>query len=426
MDNENLFSSSIDDDLFDDGGSNGGQQGGNGNGGNGGAPFNGGTMGGNLPGNNDNNNGQQNNNNNGNKGGRVEDDEIINAMRSRMQGGDPLQGENRNNGNNGDLGGGSGLIINDNDDAISYILKKNMIDPSKISVTGENGEQEEVKFSDLTREEQLDIISSLMSSDNNNGDNGNNDLSDDEIDLISSIRRNRMDIPTFINAIKESAIQQYLEEDGTQYSFSDLSDDDIFINDYKSKVPNATEQECIDALNAMKSNPNSFKRTVDGIRENYKKQEDIIRENNIKDRQEKERERLEKEENLVVDTINKFSNMKIGELTANLSNQDKEDIASFILDSSVSGRRYLQDALNDPETLFKMAWWITKGEDAIDQMQRYYRQQVMEKQTASYKKGYEDAKNGKNMSFVVQRSGRPRNGGHKAIPSLADLDEGLD
>lgn len=118
--------------------------------------------------------------------------------------------------------------------------------------------------------------------------------------------------------------------------------------------------------------------------------------------------------------------MKIGELTANLSNQDKEDIASFILDSSVSGRRYLQDALNDPETLFKMAWWITKGEDAIDQMQRYYRQQVMEKQTASYKKGYEDAKNGKNMSFVVQRSGRPRNGGHKAIPSLADLDEGLD
>lgn len=423
MENENLFSSSIDDDLFGDDNS-GGQQGGNNGNGNSGTSFNGGTMGGNLPGNEGGNGGQQNNNNN-NKGGKVEDEEIINAMRNRMQGGDPFAGERKGD-NDNNFGGGSGLIINDNDDAISYILKKNMIDPSKISVTGENGEQETVRFNDLTREEQLDILSSLMSENNNNKNDDNNGLNDDEADLINSIRRNRMDVSSFINAIRENAIQQYLEDNNGQYSFSDLSDDDIFINDYKTRVPDATEQECIDALNAMKSNPNSFKRMVDGIRENYKKQEDIIRENNIRDKQEKERQRLEKEENLVVDTINKFSNMKIGELAANLSNQDKEDIASFILDSNVSGVRYLQEALNDPETLFKMAWWVTKGEDAVDQMQRYYRQQIMEKQTASYKKGYEDAKNGKNMSFVVPRNDRSRNGGHKAIPSLADLDEGLD
>lgn len=425
MENENLFSSSIDDDLFDD--DNGGQGGNNNQLNN--PPFNNGVMGGNIPGQNDNNGGNNNNNNknNNNNPGHVEDEDIINAMRGSLQGGDPLgRNNNNNNNNNSSFGNGSGLIIDDNDDAISYILKKNMIDPSKISMTGENGEQEQVKFSDLSRDEQIDILTSLVSGKNDDDNNGNNDLSDDEIDLISSIRRNRMDVSSFINAIRENAIQQYIEDTKDQYSFSDLSDDDIFINDYKSKVPNATEQECIEALNTMKSNPNMFKKMVDGIREAYKQQEDIIRENNIRDRQEKERKRLENEENLIIDTINKNSAMKFGELTANLSNDDKEDIASFILDKNVSGRRYLQEALNDPDTLFEMAWWVTKGKDAINQMQRYYMQQIMDKQTASYKKGYEDAKNGKNMSFVVQRDSRSRNGGHKAIPSLADLDEGLD
>jgi len=42
-----------------------------------------------------------------------------------------------------------------------------------------------------------------------------------------------------------------------------------------------------------------------------------------------------------------------------------QDVANFILGKDDAGNRYFANALNDPEALVKMAWYITKGPEVF-------------------------------------------------------------
>lgn len=313
-------------------------------------------------------------------------------------------------------------------DIIAAILKKDGIDPNNIAFTDENGNPEYTTFNDLSDSEKIDILTSVLAK-NNPQDNQGDDLDDDEIDFINSVRRSKMSVEDFVSSIKQQAVNEYLNSISGQeeYSVDDLNDDQLYIYNYKQLVPNATEEQAAEALKLAKANEEVFKTTMEGMRNTYKTQEQQIHQQQIAENEERIKRQQAEYENIVVDTIDNMSNFGLGELQISLSNQDKEDIASAILDSDVSGKRYLSQMLNDPETLAKMVWYALKGDEAVEQMQRYYNKTIVDKQSAAYKKGFEDAKNGKGMSYVVQKpKGSNPKSQFRTIERLEDIDAELD
>ena len=77
-----------------------------------------------------------------------------------------------------------------------------------------------------------------------------------------------------------------------------------------------------------------------------------------------------------------------------ITNDDNEEIADFILGRDQAGNSYLGKALNDPDTLTRMAWFALRGADALDNIQEYFSKQITEVRKQAYAKGVEDARNG--------------------------------
>ena len=69
---------------------------------------------------------------------------------------------------------------------------------------------------------------------------------------------------------------------------------------------------------------------------------------------------------MIVDTIQNNNSIDLGDTSLELSEDDMNEIASFILDSDSAGVRYIAKALNDPKMLVEMAWWALKGHDALN------------------------------------------------------------
>jgi len=79
-------------------------------------------------------------------------------------------------------------------------------------------------------------------------------------------------------------------------------------------------------------------------------------------------------------------------LDLELDDDDKYELAQFILGQDASGVSNLGKALNDPETLVKVAWFALKGADAIDGITDYFKNEIANVRESAYKKGLEDAK----------------------------------
>lgn len=400
--NDDLFTSSIDDDLFDDG-NEGGQQGSQGAI----TTYN-------------NNPGQMvhqdpvnaANGNNAGKGGagHIEDADLFQRL----------------NGDNGGTQGGNG----NEEDILTAYLRANGIDPENIQVDDEEGNFSYQSFSSLSRTEQLDLLESIRGGSQEG--NEDYDLDNDEIDLINTIRKSNMSVSDFVNAIQNRAVQAYVSSGaGNQnYDIDQLTDDDLFVSNYKNQVPDATDEDVIDALNAAKTNQQAYTKMMQGIRDTYKQQEEEIHQRQIQESEQRAQRQRQEYENIIVNTLNGMEKMKLGDLDVQLSDDDKEEIASAILDSDPTDTRYLVGLINDPKTLSKMVWYALKGDEAIDQMQRYYKNEINARQQAAYRKGFEDAKNGKGMSYVVPRpKAQQQQGGtsgFRQIARLEDIDAGLD
>lgn len=302
------------------------------------------------------------------------------------------------------------------DDLLTSVLKSKGIDPKSVKVTNDEGEIEEIDFNDLTKEEQLGLL-------NYNPYEQDYDLDDEEIGFLSNIRNNNLSVSEYLNYIKRQAIQEYIDsqDDMQIYDIDSYSDDQLFMADLKDKIPDLTEEEALQQLEVEKQNADLFARKINGIREAYKNREKQIAEQE----QQAEAERRAKEaaefEDLIVKTIQENDSIDFGDSVLSMSENDMNDIASFILDSDAAGVRHLAKALNDPKTLVEMAWYAIKGRDALAQVSDYYKKKITEAANANYQKGYSDGKSGKQASKTVVKPSQKR-GKPQTFTSINDLD----
>lgn len=307
------------------------------------------------------------------------------------------------------------------DDIITVLLKDKGINPDAIRFENETGEIEEKSFNELSREEQLQIL-------NYDESNDNYGLAEDEVSLINELRENNLSAEEYKKYIAQQAIQEYLasnQEETPVYEVDSIPDDELYLIDLKAKIPELTDEDAAAELELAKQHEALYQKKVQGIRNEYKKKEELLAQ------QEEEEQRLAAEkaaqefEDTIVAAIQENDTIDLGESSLTLSEDDMNEIASFILDSDVAGVRHIAKALNDPKTLVGMVWYALKGQEAFSQISDYYKQKITEASKYNYTKGFEDAKGGKAPNAaktVVKKPAGSKAAPAKKVLTIDDLD----
>ena len=301
---------------------------------------------------------------------------------------------------------------------VEALLSKRNINPDSVKFENENGEIVETKFSDLPLEDQMEILDSSEPSPEDT-------LSDDEIELINEVRNGSLTANEYRQYLKQQGIQEYLqsigEEPQTNTSIDKLSDDELFIADLKSRVPDMSDEDALAKLEAEKTNPDLFKKEITGIRDIYTRRE----QEEIALRDQAEAQKLEADQkafvDTIIDTIDTNASIDLGDNAIELSDMEKDNIASFILDTDAAGNRHIAKAFNDPKTLVGMSWYALYGQDAFNQLSSYYKQKITEAARSNYSKGYTEGKSGVKPTTVIKQNNN-NNNNNRRYSSINDVD----
>ena len=307
---------------------------------------------------------------------------------------------------------------NDDEDVLTLYLRSKGIDANSVKMENEDGETEGVSFNDLTKEEQLQLLNY------NPAEQEEPELADDEARLLGILRQNNMSVQDYLNAYRRHVIEQYdavqQQQMPEQFSVDDYSDEELFIADLKDKVPDLTEDDAMKALEAEAQNPELFQKKVAGLRTDYENRERAVREQEAYQQQQAQAQQAAQFESIIVDTIQKNHGIDLGDTSLELSADDMNEIASFILDSDAAGVRHIAKALNDPRTLVEMAWWALKGHDALNQVTQYYKKQIADARRSARTSG--PTSRTKPTTVVTRSNRKPNGSGSKNGPIQDESD----
>ena len=298
-------------------------------------------------------------------------------------------------------------------DFISDFLKTRGIDDvSKIKFEDDNGNIEEKDWNSLTKEEKFNILNTPLVSQKEE----DNSLSDEEIQLLNQIRQSNLTPSQYIQSLSG---EQTSNE--PQYKIDDLSDDELFLLDLESRVGELTDDMAAQALTNAKQNEELFKKQVEGIRKEYKEREDFQLQQEQAELEQQQQEAYNQFQDSVINSITSFNS--IGNLDLNFDDADREELAQFMLSRDEAGNNYLWQALQDPDTLVKAAWFILNGDEALNNISDYFINQIKLVSENQYKKGFEEGKNGKQPSRPQVVINKQTTTQRPVYSSINDLDD---
>ena len=304
-------------------------------------------------------------------------------------------------------------------DFMSDFLKTRGIDDlNSINFEDDNGQVIQRSWNDLSNEEKINILNMPLEEQREDNDNG---LTEDEINLLTQIRQSNLSPQEYLQQIAGEQV-----EVTPQYKIDDLSDDEVFLLDLESRVGELSDEEAAQALNTVKTNEEFFKKQVEGIRKEYKEREDLKTQQEEAQREQEQQEAFEQYQAQVVDAIQRFNS--VGNFDLNFEDADREELAEFMLSRDQAGKNYLFEALQDPETLTRAAWFILNGEEAFNNISDYFAQQIKLVSENQYKKGLEDGKKGVQTrpTVVIDNSNKNNNNNknpYRSYQSINDLDD---
>ena len=258
------------------------------------------------------------------------------------------------------------------DDLTSEVLRlKGIADPDKIKFEDETGAIIERSWDTLSRAEQLNILAGQEQEDI--------DLDNDEIELLNAIRNSGMSVHDYLNAI-----QAPQEAPIKSYKIDELSDDDVYALDLLEKVgaDNITDEELEQAINNAKQNEALFKKTVEGLRKEYirlQQDEEAQQANEIAAQQEAAYRHFATSISNEIRGLNSFAGQDL-----ELSDEDSEELAAFMLELDETGTSAFGRALQDPSLFTKAAFWLLNEEQIVEELTKQMQD--------NYKRGYEQAK----------------------------------
>jgi hypothetical protein len=226
---------------------------------------------------------------------------------------------------------------------------KGIQDPTKIKFEDETGAVVERSWDSLTRAEQLNILAGQ--------ENEGPDLDEDEIKLLNAIRNSGMSVDDYMKSLIPEQ-----EMPAPSYKIDELSDEDVYALDLLEKVgaDNITDEELEQAINNAKQNEVLFKKTVEGLRKEYirlQQDEEAQQANEQMAKQEAAYRQFATSITNEIRGLNSFAGQEL-----ELSEEDSEELAAFMLDLDETGVSAFGRALQDPNLFTKAAFWLLNEE----------------------------------------------------------------
>ena len=260
------------------------------------------------------------------------------------------------------------------DDDVTFDLERELLalqgisDINKIKFEDESGAVVEKSWSSLSNNEKLMILSHQEDPDTS--------LDAAEIELINQIRESGLTPGQFIQNL------QVPEPPVVTYEVDNMSDDELFCIDLLDKIgsDNITDEELQQALDSAKENPSLFNKQVASLRVYYKDLEDQRYQQVEIEKQEEAERNFNAFSNSIVESIRNFNLLE--DTPVELSYEEMEDLANYILTRDASGYSEFGRLLNDPVQFTKAAFWMLKGPEILNEMQN----QIKE----AYLRGYNE------------------------------------
>ena len=269
-------------------------------------------------------------------------------------------------------------------DVVGLLLKnKGIVDAHAILFEDEDGIETTKDFYELTREEQLDLLES-------NDSDLNYGLEDNEVETINYLRENNITLEELIEYHKKEAVAEYQNANQTDFEIDNYTNEELYVLDLKARYDELTNEELELELTKALESPDLFKKKTDKIREDYKTLEQ-------ESRNAEKNEQLASQDEAFTQIINVLADVAANTedmYGITLEDQDKEDIINLIIDRDLNGVTPLVKALDNPDQLFKAAWFISKGEEAFSILHNYYKQEIENVRKTAYQKGKEESVKG--------------------------------
>lgn len=287
------------------------------------------------------------------------------------------------------------------DPLIMELLAANGIkDSSKIKFEEEDGTVVERAWKDLSREEQLSILSPETSD--------VSDYSEEEINLIQRIRDAQQSPEEYLEALKNGAAQAVQQT--PIYEIDGISDDELFVLDAIDKYgeENVSDEQLEELLKNAKSNPDLYAKTIESLRAQYKQREDEL---NYQKQQESEAQQEQDFQNFSTSVLKEIQSLnKIGGQDIELSVDDMNDIANYILTRDEDGNSEFGKTMNNPKKFVELAFWALKGNDIMSEISSQLK--------TAYEKGVEAGKKGQSP-LIFNTNPKDRNSAHNVSQTSA-------
>lgn len=285
--------------------------------------------------------------------------------------GDIDLGQQKPEGNEGDQPAGQQKpSAQPDEDLTTEVLRlKGITDPGKIKFEDETGAIVERAWDSLSREEQINILIDQEVE--------QQDFDDSELQLINTIRESGMTPDEYIQSLLPET------EPTKRYKVDDLSDDEVYALDLLHKVgSDISDEEINQALELAKQNEGLFEKTVEGLRKEYirlQEDEEAQIANEKAAREEAAYNRFADSIKGQIKELDSFAGQPL-----QLSDDDIEDLSSFMLEIDDQGLSAFGRAMNDPALFTKAAFWILNEDKIVEELNK----QIQD----NYRRGYEQAK----------------------------------
>lgn len=261
----------------------------------------------------------------------------------------------------------------DDDNFTAEVLRlKGIQDPSKIKFEDESGAIIERSWNDLSTNEKLSILTLEEDADT--------DLEEEEINFINMLRYNNLTPSQYLQALQNNIIQNMQDNQPIAYEVDNLTDDELFALDLIEKLgeDNVTDEELQDAIKQAKTNADLYNKQVVALRDHYK---DLENQHLYETEQMKKAQLEESYQGFSEQILNQIEGFEeIAGQEIELSVDDKNDIANYILTRDESGLTDFYKDLQNPQALTTAAFWVLKGPEIMQELQH----QIQE----AYKRGF--------------------------------------
>lgn len=256
------------------------------------------------------------------------------------------------------------------EDLTTEVLKlKGISNPEKIKFEDETGAIIERAWDSLTREEQINILIDQ--------EQEQQEFDDSELQLINTIRESGMTPEEYLQSLLPEV------EQTKRYKVDDLSDEEVYALDLLHKVgQDISDEEINQAIELAKQNEGLFNKTVEGLRKEYIRLQEDEEAQIANEKAAKEEEvynRFATSIKSQIQGLDSFAGQPL-----QLSDDDIEDLSSFMLELDNQGLSPFGRAMNDPSLFTKAAFWILNEDKIVEELN----QQIQD----NYRRGYEQAK----------------------------------